>query len=258
MSRDPSLHVKLSDLITILGKVLPEGVDVKGFALALLKHGRPYSLNTRIISVTTERLENKVNKILMSPTKDADLMARVIYAVRVGLHHKGVRQIKPASREWGIVKELASLANNFCLDFDKGKKDGYTVYIKLAIAKMKAFNLNRISSMHEAICRTYEALLEIKDDPDPALSESIHQYYRVKVAKKTGIINNFKDEPDKYVYFVRVAALVKSLTVKYQYFIDAQFDAMEYRNSMPEPPQLIGQKAKERLNKWLYEKGIRV
>lgn len=157
-----------------------------------------------------------------------------------------------------MVRELANLATNFCIDFSLNKREGFSRYVELGASKMKSFNLSRLVNMHEAISKTHEALIEIGNDPTPKLSEDIHQYYRVTVAKKTGIINNFRDEPDKYVYFVRVAKLVTSLTVKYTYFIDAQFSAMEYRNSYPEPVQLIGQKSKERLNKWLFEKGIKI
>jgi hypothetical protein len=260
MKRDPSIHIKLSDFEDILLKVLPFTLpkDIPGIARAILKLSRPHAVNTRMISVTTERLEKKVNKILTSTTKDADLMARMIYAARIRAKHRGVQQIKPSTRDWGMVKEIANLANAFCMDFNMGKKEGYLRYIELAAQKMKSFNISRISSMHESICRTHEALFEIAKDPYPEFTEQVHQYYRVKVAKKTGIINNFRGEPDKYVFFVRASALIKQLTVPIIHFIDAQFEAMEYRNSMPEPAQLIGQKAKERLNKYLYERSIRI
>lgn len=256
--RDPGIHIKKSDLVKILKDILPPEIKCVDFANLLLKKARPFSVDIRVVNITSERIEKKVTKMLTSTTRDADLMARIMYATRIRLKHRGVQQIKPSSREWNMVKELANLATNFCIDFSLSKREGFARYIELGSGKMKSFNLSRLINMHEAISRTHEALVEIANDPTPKLSEDIHQYYRVTVAKRTGIINNFKDEPDKYVYFVRVASLVTSLTVKYTYFIDAQFSALEYRNSYPEPPQLIGQKAKERLNKWLFEKGIRV
>lgn len=256
--RDPSLHIKFSDLEKVLKDVLPRGVDVKGFTELVMKKARPYALNTRAISITTERVEKKANKILASSTKDADLMARTIYSVRIGLKHKGVVQIRPTARDWGMVKELASLATNFALDFNLEKRKAYIEYIKIAATKMKSFNLSRIASMHESISKTYEAEIEIRNDPSPDLTRYIHDYYRVKVGKKTGMLNKYTDDPEKYVYFVRVAKLCKSLGLKGEYYIDSQFAALAYRESFPEPPQLIGQKSKERLNKWLYEKNIKV
>lgn len=258
MARDPGLHIKYSDLKKVLRKLLPSEVDINEFAYSLMKSGRPYTITNRGIIVTSDRVEKKAQKILTSSSKDADLMARMIYAARIRKKHKGIQQIKPTTRDWNQVKQLANLANQFCIDFGMTKKQGYLKYIELASDKMKTFNLSRISSMHESITRTHEAIEEIKMDPTPALTQNIHDYYRVKVAKKTGIINRFNDVPDKYVFFVRVAALVTELTVKYEYFIDAQFEAVEYRNSMPEPAQLIGQKAKERINKYLYERGIKI
>lgn len=256
--REPSLHIKYRDLEKILKDLLPKGVDYAGFTKRVFIEARPYSVNTRSFQVTSERGEKKAKKILASSTKDADLMARMVYAVRIKLKHRGVQHIKPTSRDWGTVKELAKLGNDFCLDYSLDKREGYITYITLGASKMKTFNLTRIPNMHESISRTFEATQEISKDPSPELTAKVHEYYRYKVARKTGIINNFKGEPEKYVFFVRVAKLISDLTVQVSHFIDAQFEAMEYRNSFPEPPQLIGQKAKERLNKYLYEHNIRI
>lgn len=256
--RDPSLHIKASDLSKVLKNILPIGVDAQEFTKAVLKASKSYAVNTRSISITTERVEKKANKILASSTKDADLMARAIYAVRISLKHKGIVQIKPTARDWGLVKEIANFATNFALDFNLNKRQAYINYIRIAAKKMKSFNISRIPSMNESISKTYEAELEINVDPNPDLTRYIHDYYRIKVGKKTGMLNKYTDDPERYVYFVRVAKVCKELGLKGEFYIDAQFAALDYRESYPEPPQLIGQKAKERLNKWLYEKNIKV
>lgn len=257
-NRDPSIHIKKSDLIKVLTKIMPQPLNIEDMANIIFKLSRPYALNTRSIHITSDRTEKKAQKILASSTKDADLMARIIYSVRISLKHRGVVQIKPTARDWGQVKEIASMANNFALDFKLGKKEAYIAYIKIAASKMKAFNISRITSMHESIAKTYEADIEIKADPNPKLSLFIHDYYRIKVGKKTGMLNKYTDDPEKYVYFVRVAKLCKELDLRPEYYIDSQFAGLEYRGSFPEPPQLIGQKSKERLNKWLFEKNIKV
>lgn len=41
--------------------------------------------------------------------------------------------------------------------------------------------------------------------------------------------------------------------VKYKDYIRAQFNAMGFRNGIPHPAQLVGEKASERLTTYLFE-----
>jgi hypothetical protein len=112
--------------------------------------------------------------------------------------------------------------------------------------------------MYSPICDTYSAIKEIEEDPNQCTTISVHEVYRQKVAMKTGAMNNFKDNPIKYVGFVRAAAIVVKFGVTVGQFLSAQFDVMEKFDACPDPLQLGSDKAKERLNKWLYENGIDV
>lgn len=232
------------------------GVNVLGLTKEILKQARPYSLNTRLVITSTEKLEHKAGRVLASPSTDANLMARIIYMTRKRMKHIGVTQIKPSSKDWGQVKAITAQATEFCIDVDMPKKAGYTEYIDIAFSKMVRPNLQKITSMHASICETYVAKKEIQEDPYPDITAKIHEYYRMKVATKTGLVNNFKGTPDKYVWFVRAGALMRALTVPLNIFLDAQFEAMDYRNALPDPSQLVGQKAKERLNKYMFEHNI--
>lgn len=255
-TREPSIHITARRLSIILTEVMPVGVNILGLTKEILVRARPYSLNQRVVLTTTEKIEKKVGKILSSPSEDANLMARIIFMVRKKLKHVGITQIKPASKDWAQVKTITAQATEFCIDMDLPKKFGYTEYITIAFSKMVKPSLQKITSMHSAICETYIALEEIKKDKTPELTLKIHDYYRMKVASKTGLVNNFKNTPDKYVWFVRVAKLITELTVPLNTYLDAQFAAMDYRNALPDPSQLIGQKAKERLNKYMFENRI--
>lgn len=258
MKREPSIHVSRSVLVSILKEVLPEGVLVLGLTNLIIKKAKPYSLNSRLIISSTERLEEKSKRALSSSTMDANLMARTIVLVRKQLKHKGIVQIQATDREWAQVKAIANLANQFCIDFELPKRQGYIEYIKIAFEKMNRPLIQKIPSLHQGICDTYQAIKTIREDIEPEITESIHNYYRMKVAGKTGFVNNLKKTPEKYVYFVKVRELLKGLRVPMTHFINAQFEAMEWRGGLPEPAQLIGTKAKERLNKYLFEHKITV
>lgn len=259
-TKDPSIHITRSSLIEVLDSIWkPEsGFDSVGMANHILKKARPYSIPNRSVVGCTDRIEKKIERVVSSSTSDADLMARMVYAVRKSLKHKGVIQIKPTQRDWDTIKLMANQANSFCMDFELPKREGYIAYIKAGCAKMQQFSLRKFTNLFQAISMFYEATKEIEKDPYQELTEQFHDLYRRKVAFKTGFQNNFKNHPEKYVWFVRLSALFQSYTIPPSVYIDAQFDALAGFDAMPDPTQLLGQKAKERLNKYLYENQIKV
>lgn len=254
MKRDPSVHIKFSTLVEILDGLLPSGVDTIGIAKMILVTARPKSVSNRLIVVSSGQVEKKVKAITKASQSQANLMAKVIHHTRRQLKHVGVRLIEPTSRDWAIVKTITELANQFCDEFGLKNSVGYSLFMSIGISKMSKFNLPKLTAMYESICETYAAMREIEADPTPSETESAHAYYRIKVAEKTGIINTYKNMPEKYVYFIRVKELAKSLGISYKEYIDSQFAMMEYRGALPDPYQLIGDKAKARLNKYLFQK----
>lgn len=258
MHREPSIHIYRSDLLKIFKDILPKGVLIEAFTDQVMLKARPYSLNNRVVVASTDRIENRLKRTLSASTADADLLARIIALVRKRLKHKGVTQIKPSDRDWPQVKVIAELANQFSTDFELPKKAAYIKYIEIAFSKMNRPLLQKVPAMHSSICETYEAMEVIRLDTHPDITEKVHNYYRLKVAGRTGFVNNFKNAPEKYMYFVKVRELVDSLRVPLNHFINAQFEAFEYKNGLPQPSQLIGPKAKERLNKYLFEHNITV
>ena len=253
IKRDPSIHIRLSTLVDILDYVLPTGVDIKGLANMILITARPHSISSRSLIISTEQVEKKANFIIKASQKDASVMAKIILNTRRQLKHVGVRLIEPTSRDWSILKTITDLANQFCGEFEITKTDGYKLFISIGIGKMSKFNLPKLTAMYEGICESYSAMKEIQDDPTPTETSQVHAYYRMKVAEKTGIVNTYANMPEKYVYFIRVKQLAKDLKITYKDYIDSQFAMMEFRGALPDPYQLIGDKAKARLNKYLYQ-----
>jgi hypothetical protein len=82
-------------------------------------------------------------------------------------------------------------------------------------------------------------------------------YYLKKVNQKIGWANNIKDDPTKYVYFVKIRKEADSLRIDYKIYIDAQFDGLEWANAIPDPTQMVGVKAIDRLMKYCYKNDIK-
>ena len=85
-----------------------------------------------------------------------------------------------------------------------------------------------------------------------------HDYYCKKISSKTGISIDYSNDLNKYSHFLEVRKTCDKLDVDYFTYIEAQFESLSWRNGIPEPSMLNGEKAIERLNKFIYETGSSV
>lgn len=264
MTRDPSIHVTESKLALALEELLDVDyiidIDYDKLAKQLVDRLKTKTLLNRSITITNDKLEKKAKKLLSSSRGDADLMANIIYNTRKQLKHRGVSQIKPNSRDWASLKELTKLVVEFCNDFNLDKREGFITYVKLSFNAMnsKSGIIPKMVNMFERICNEYESLEIIQSDNNPQLTKRIHDLYNQQIIKKTGMNSDYSKDPRKYSYFVKVREEAIHLGVSPEVYLKSQFDGFEWRNGIPDPVQLIGDKAKERLNRYMYENSIKV
>jgi len=262
MKRDPSIHIRESQLNLVLQDVL--GVEnfgekeLKGLAKLIVEKSKKFSQVNRSMVITNERMERKAKSILKADKSDAYLMAKIIHAVRNKARHRGVRLLTQESREWSIIKEITAQALDFANAFGISKKEGFNIYITKAMQKMQKFSLNKIPNMYEGISNSYEADTIIKKDDKPKATRSIHDYYVQKIAKKTGLAETYLENPEKYVCFYKTRLIAEEIGVTYKDYLESQFEGFSYRDGIPDPVQLIGDNAKKRLSKYLYENNLKV
>ena len=111
--------------------------------------------------------------------------------------------------------------------------------------------------MSDNIYSSWEAKIVIDNDTDKSLTKSLHDYYVNRIASNTGIVENYYDQPDKYVHFVNLKDFIKSKGWDYEDYIDSQFEALAYCNGIPTVETLYSDKAVERYNKWLYKHSVK-
>jgi hypothetical protein len=249
--RNPSIHIKESDLKFLIEKY---GTDVK----KIVKYAKNLSCNNRNALITNQQLEKKIERTLQVSPKDPVLFNNTLFAVRQGLRHRGFRKVEENSKDWLLVKDITSLANDFCETYNLSKKQGYKEYCQIGISKMTKFSYPKLKSMYDSICAHYQAIEEINNDEEPFLTSKIHSYYCDIIYKRTGLVQKYDKKPDDYVYFILVQKECKKLRIKFEDYINSQFTGLEYRNGIPHPAQLIGDNALIRLNQYLYEKGKKV
>jgi hypothetical protein len=256
MKRNPSIHITKEKFEEILGIL-----DVPYFPVeAFFTLARRDSVNSRAILVKDKKTNKKATNITLASKGDASLVADIIYATRIKLHHQGVRKIIEGSADWAGCKKLAEICNEFTEGFEfESERAGFIKYIEIGIRRCNGNNrnlINRLISMSENIFTEYgnTKYMEVylSDRIHKQDVKLIHDYYIQYIASNTGIYENLED-PDKYIHFCHVHELLSEHDWDYKEYIDAQFDALSFCNGIPAIDQLYGSKAIERYNKYLYK-----
>lgn len=264
MERIPSIHIDEKTLTYIIGKIrqnynLSETSDAE-FARVLLEYSKGKAINHRSITVTNDRLEKKTSTLIKASKGDTNLLATIIYNYRIKNKHKGVKKITQDDKDWGQLKKLTKVCIDFCKTYQLSKREGFIKYVGMCLGKISSYRqlVSKMLNMEESIFAEYEVMRRIYFDPHSAETKAIHDYYVSLIYKNTGIKEPYTNKPLKYVYFMDVREITDELDIPYKIYIDAQFKMLEWTSSFPEPSQMVGPKARERLNKYLYENKLRV
>lgn len=225
-------------------------------ARLIMKLGVKYSLPSRALYVSNNKVEQKVAKMKLATSSDAGRFAQTLLYIRRQMKHRGITLIQPGQGDWLMVKELTKLATEFCNEFELNQKEGYKIYLQIGIGKMKNFSLNKLKSLHAAVFLSYEATQIIEQDKTPAETAQLHDLFMANISDKVGYSHSYKNIPEKYRYFVEAKQEAKKLGVSYKVYIKAQFQAFEWNNSIPDPAQLVGPKALDRIQKYCYTENI--
>ncbi len=252
--RDPSIHVKESDLAHALRQIGNTDFQIAQLVKKLKKH----TCNNRSVTITNDKLDKKVAKILKSQSDDVQIFNNILFMVRKSNRHFGFRKVQEGTRDWGLLKEITALALDFCNEFELERKSGFSKYCDIAIKKMNKFSYPKLKSMFESICQIYYNMQQIEKDSTPHLTKSIHDFYVKQIVQRTGNPVDYHSQPESYYHFITVKHIVAKKKIKFEDYIRAQFAGLDFMNGIPHPAQLIGEKANERLSRYLYEQGKKV
>lgn len=256
--RDPSIHITKSDFRELLREFGISRFPTDKFFLA----AKQKAATARMVTVTNQRNYKKAKTIALAAPGDANLAASILYAVRIQLKHRGVKKIDESDkRQWPQVKQLAEACNIFCQDFGLETREGYIQYIKIGFNRMGRTLRNflpRLVSMAQNISDDYKAQADLMHDDNAEGTAQVHDYYASVIADKTGLKVNYKDQPEVYVYFKAVRDFCEQNDIDYEYWIDAQFDALEWCNGMPEPSRLLGDKPYQYYVKFMFKHNVSV
>lgn len=259
-NREPSIHISLTKLTEIL-----EDLNLKKpekLAVMILKKGVNYSLSNRVVHITNDKVKRDMTRIIKASDGDTKLLNKLIYLIRTNkLKHKGISMIKSSNlSQWSMLKNLTNVCIDFCNNFNLKKKEGFTIYLEIGLAKISSSRnlVNKLVDMQESINKIYEAKEIIDNDERSKVTMEIHEYYIKKIESQTGIYNSFISDPIIYKCFVGVRHIIDKYKVPYKIYIDAQFVGLSFTESIATPYQLITEKAIERLNSYLYKNKLKI
>jgi hypothetical protein len=261
MKREPSVHIKKSDLVLVLNKIFVKNEvlewDVNELADLILIGSKQYSLTNRQLKVDTAKLLKSTSKVVLSTRDDAGVFAQLLNLIRKQRNHRGISLIKVGSNDWNMVKEIAHLAVGFCNDFHLKREEGFKIYIGIALDKISKFSLAKFNTFHQGICDDYDCIEKIRTDLTPNQTTQVRIIYEKYLGEKTGIVKDYTKIPNKFIFFIKAKEQALKFRISFDHYIAAQFKGLEWCNSYPDPSQLVGDGSIDRLNKYLLEKGIK-
>lgn len=261
MEREPSIHVTRSVLIQIVKeldiKLSKPNID------KIMKAARELSADNR--SMIAKAKQRKQIRKTEGTIKEANLVAEIIYSIRIKLRHVGATKIKQSDPAWGQIRELVPILNKFCDMYDINKRKGYIDFISLGIdlmSKSKRANYNYCANWMlkhaDYITSTYEATNTIKEDPYPQNTRELASIYQTKVMEMSGMYIDYTQNTKDYAHFIGARQLADKLGIDYETFIDAQFASLEFCKGIPRVIDLDTDKAEQRLAQYIAKNGIQV
>lgn len=251
--RDPGIHITKRDFKEILDYLLITDFPIDSFFMI----ARKKTLSSRAVFIQRKKDNKKIQTTLLASIGDAQLIADLIYAIRLKLNHRGVRKIiQSNTKEWTMCKKLADICNTFCNDFQLETREGFIEYLTIGFRRMgKSYRnwLSRLIGMADSITEEEAALIEIKGlSKFKDEAKRIQDYFIKRIASETGIVQTY-DDPLDYVWFYRLAEFLDKRDWDSILYIDAQFDALSFCNGIPALSNLMSDKSVEHFNKSLYK-----
>lgn len=264
MIREPSIHITKSKLTGIIEKLvmpmLPEShiFEIGDLVDEILYLAKEYSINTRTITISNDKMEKKAKALLSASRMDADTLAQLIYTIRKKMKHRGISRIQPGSKDWGMLKGITQDALGFCNEFGLTRRYGFLRYIEIGLSMMQKFMINKFKNLYQGICERHQAIVEIEKDNDKEMTNSMYKFYTQHIIENTGMMDRLDEIPEKYVWFVRGREEAEKMNISVKVYIKAQFKGLDFSKGIPHPIQLVGPKAIDRVIRYCYKEGIKV
>lgn len=250
--KNPSIHITLTQYMDLTGCSKREATN-------LFREARNFALSNRsVLQGNNKKNRQKMAGLQASSMGDANLLADIIYATRIKLHHTGVTKVKQSDSQWTKIQELVPRINEFCNKFELAHREGYILFVgeglKMLASVKRRVPINPVtylSTNYDRIINQMDAEYALKQDPSPRETRDLYDTYITHILEMTGLSMNYLDKPQEYVCFLYARELADELGINYETFIEAQFAALAFCNGIPKPEDLYAEKARQRLLQYM-------
>lgn len=243
MRRNPSIHIRLLDLETVLATL---GMS-KDLALDILEKSYHYRISNRYLLEAKGKEAKKISKVVQSEISNPEYFAGILAQERLAANHKGVMPVRPNTSDYSLLKEVYQMALDFTKTCEIGSEEiGLRAYIRTGLAMMgKKYSLNRFKTYHTKIAEQYAAQKDIDADEDREGTDAFYKHWKNAMVKHVGFFDELK-EPSKYVSMIYGRQEADEQDAYYTDWIDAQFEGLAFLDAVPQISQFFGENAKLR------------
>ncbi len=209
-------------------------------AWTIFKRATAYSPSRVLITNPKTALRTHIEKLLRPC--DADLFNGMLTSERIVQNHKFL-VISRHDSEWAMINEIAADAQEFTDHFGFVPSQGYQTYAKYGMHLMgKAYSLSKFKYYKNKIFDMQAAKELIHNDPDPQMTEKVYKYF-LRLAN----IRDNSAYKNKYVTnFIYICDAIREVEIRYDKYIEVQFEYWKGFNKMPEPSWMHTREAIDR------------
>jgi hypothetical protein len=255
--RNPSLHIRRSDLIKVLEKTLNGKVlDYEKLADKIFETSVPYQVKDRYLvkgnAETVKRAKRTVEASAKVEGYSAEQFNGLLAALRQQEGHRNMKKIsKASSSEWNMLKEVMQLASEFVEAFGFSQVEtGYKRFLKIGLDIMgRKFTLNKYKYYASKIHEQYESEKIIEDDDN---EEGTLEFWQIWCAKMEEYTTTQMDilKPELFVNMIYGRQEADDAGANYDEWITAQFEELSFLTAVPELTQFHGDNAIHRHKKY--------
>lgn len=246
--RDPSLHIKKSDLIKVLNEVkYSSRTTGKKLVDEIFIQSQRYQIKDRYLEVldNKSKLRKKMSRSQESdkgaPDKIVETFNRSLVTVLMEDNmYRKQDLVTKGHKDYILLKEIAKNAHEFCKHFDIASvKEGCEEYVRMGYGMMRRYSLNRFKYYDSKIYALFENKLIVLQDDNRTNTMNYYNLWKEVMIEYSGIDGFLDIENDygKFAYIVLGRIEADKNNAPYDEWIVAQFEGLSFLDQLPELPQ---------------------
>lgn len=265
--RNPSLHIRKTDLIDILNEMsLGRHTGLK-LANEIFQRAEKFQIKDRYLqlletkSTTKKKVERSMKADSGVPDKLVEKFNLILTTFRQNANKFGrIKPIGKDSKDYLMLKEVAKLAHDFVEEFDISPvEDGYKEFIAIGFGMMRKYALNRYKYYAPKISDIFSDKVRVLMDEDKEATSEFYEVWKKVMIEYTNLEDYaevVKDDFAKYSCMVLGREEADAAEADYEDWIVAQFEGLSFLNAVPELTQFYGDGSIQRYERYVKNSSV--